>query len=130
MTSRVTQTEKVKVLATSDPLQPHGLYSLPDYSVHGISQARILKGSHSLLQGIFPTQGAKLGLLHCRQILYHLSLQGTPHKQKWYVLNAYLFSINPWGMIALVLFLSDIKAKCREDTLIKQKMSKGIHAQF
>ena len=31
--------------------------------------------SHSLLQGIFPTQGLNPGLLHCRQILYHLSHQ-------------------------------------------------------
>jgi len=30
-------------------------------------------GSHSLFQGIFPTQGSNPGLLHCRQILYHLS---------------------------------------------------------
>ena len=30
-------------------------------------------GFHSLLQGIFPTQRLNLGLLHCRQILYHLS---------------------------------------------------------
>ena len=30
-------------------------------------------GCHSCLQGIFPTQGSNLGLLHCRQILYHLS---------------------------------------------------------
>ena len=30
---------------------------------------------HSLLQGIFPTQGSNPGLLHCRQILYHLSHQ-------------------------------------------------------
>ena len=35
-------------------------------------------GSHSLLQGIFPTQGSNLGLLHCRQILYYLSHQGRP----------------------------------------------------
>ena len=35
-------------------------------------------GSHSLLQGIFPTQGSNLSLLHCRQILYHLSHQGSP----------------------------------------------------
>ena len=28
-------------------------------------------GCHALLQGIFPTQGLNLGLLHCRQILYH-----------------------------------------------------------
>ena len=25
------------------------------------------------IQGIFPTQGLNLGLLHCRWILYHLS---------------------------------------------------------
>ena len=31
---------------------------------------------HSLLQGIFLTQGLNLGLLHCRQILHHLSHQG------------------------------------------------------
>jgi len=36
--------------------------------------------SHSLLQGIFPTQGSNPRLLHCRQILYHLSHQGSP---KW-----------------------------------------------
>ena len=29
-------------------------------------------GSCSLLKGIFPTQGLKLGLLHCRQILCEL----------------------------------------------------------
>ena len=35
-------------------------------------------GSHSLLQGIFLTQGSNLSLLHCRQILYCLSYQGSP----------------------------------------------------
>ena len=35
-------------------------------------------GCHSLLQGIFLTQGSNLGLLHCRQILYPLSHQGSP----------------------------------------------------
>uniref|UniRef100_A0A8B9YL87 Nucleophosmin n=1 Tax=Bos mutus grunniens TaxID=30521 RepID=A0A8B9YL87_BOSMU len=35
-------------------------------------------GCHALLQGIFPTQGSNPGLLHCRQILYHLSHQGSP----------------------------------------------------
>ena len=33
-------------------------------------------GCHSLLQGIFLTQGSILGLLHCRQILYQLNYQG------------------------------------------------------
>ena len=32
---------------------------------------------HSLLQGIFLTQGSNPGLLHCRQILYRLSHQGS-----------------------------------------------------
>ena len=35
-------------------------------------------GNCSLLQGIFPTQGLNLGLLHCRKIIYHLSHQGSP----------------------------------------------------
>ena len=51
--------------------------SPPGFSVHGIFQAWILheywSGLHSLLQGIFPTQGSNPGLLHCRQTLYGLS---------------------------------------------------------
>ena len=35
-------------------------------------------GCHALLQGIFPAQGSKSGSSHCRQILYHLSHQGSP----------------------------------------------------
>ena len=46
--------------------------SLPGSSVHGILQVRILP---FLLQGIFLTQGSNPGLLHYRQILYHLSHQ-------------------------------------------------------
>ena len=34
-------------------------------------------GCHSLLQGIFPTQGSNPGLLHCKQTLYCLSHQGS-----------------------------------------------------
>ena len=34
-------------------------------------------GSHSLLQGIFLTQRSNPGLLHCRQIPYRLSHQGS-----------------------------------------------------
>ena len=62
----------------SDSLKPYGLCSPPGSSVHGILQARILElGSHSFLQGICPTQGLKPGLLHCRQILCHLSHWGS-----------------------------------------------------
>ena len=34
-------------------------------------------GCHFLLQRIFPTQGSNLGFPHCRQMLYHLSHQGS-----------------------------------------------------
>ena len=51
--------------------------SLPGSCVHEILHARIVGvGCHSLVQGIFPTQGLKPGLLDCRQILYCLSHQG------------------------------------------------------
>ena len=56
-----------------------------DYTVHGILQARILEwvifpfsGNLFLLQGIFSTQGSNPSLPLCRQILYHLSHQGSP----------------------------------------------------
>ena len=35
-------------------------------------------GSRFLLQEIFLTEGSTPGLLHCSQILYHLSCQGSP----------------------------------------------------
>ena len=35
---------------------------------------------HSFLQGIIPTQGPNLCILHCRQILYHLS-HATAHNK-------------------------------------------------
>ena len=50
-------------------------------SVHGILWSRTLEWvCHSLLQGVFPTQRSNPGLLHCRQILYHLSHQGSPFR--------------------------------------------------
>ena len=46
-------------------------WSLLGSSVHGILQARILKwGCHSLLRGIFPTEGSNLRLLHSKWNLY------------------------------------------------------------
>ena len=42
---------------------------------------------HFLLQGIFPTQELNPGLLHCRQMLYHLSHQGTSYEIKITVKN-------------------------------------------
>ena len=61
---------KVKVLVAQSCLMlcnPMNC-SLQHSSVHGILQARILQA----------TQGSNLGLLHCRQVLYHLSHEGSP----------------------------------------------------
>ena len=53
--------------------------SPPGFSVHGDSPGKNTRvGCHVLLKGIFPTQGSNPGLLHCRQILYCLSHQGSP----------------------------------------------------
>ena len=47
--------------------------SLPGSSVMEFSRQEYWSGLLSLLQGIFQTQGSNLGLLHYRQILYHLN---------------------------------------------------------
>ena len=53
--------------------------SPPGSSVHEIFHAKDTGvGCHFLLQGIFPTQESNLGFLHCRQMLYWLSHQGSP----------------------------------------------------
>ena len=53
--------------------------SPPGSSVHGILQGRILEWvAMPSSRGVFPTQGSKSGPLHCRQILYQLSHQGSP----------------------------------------------------
>ena len=49
-------------------------------------------GSWSLFQGIFPTQGLNPGLPHCRQILYHLSHQGSPVVKYWNFVTVFVTS--------------------------------------
>ena len=60
------------------------------YTVHGILQARIVEWiAIPFSKGIFPNQGSKPGLPHCRRILYQLSHQGSLRILEWV---AYLFS--------------------------------------
>ena len=58
----------------SDSLQPTGYRLLWPWDFPGKNTG---VGCHFLLQEIFPTQELNLGLLHCRQTLYHLSHQGS-----------------------------------------------------
>ena len=62
----------------SDSLWPYGLYS--PWNSPGQNTG---VGSLSLLQGIFPTQRANPGLLHCGRILYKLSHKGSPRILEW-----------------------------------------------
>ena len=80
-------------------LQPHGLYS--PWNSPGQNPG---VDSLFLLQGIFPTQRLKPGLLHCRQILYQLSHKGSPRILQWV---AYPFSsesswLRNWSAVSCI----------------------------
>ena len=59
---------KVLVAQSCLTLRHHGLRPTRLLCLWNSPGKRIGVGSHSLLQGIFPTQGSKLGLLHWRHI--------------------------------------------------------------
>ena len=71
----------------SDSFQPHGLQFSRLLHPWDFPGKNTGVGCHSLFQGIFLTQGSILSLLHCRQILYNLSYQGSPCAHTW----SYLF---------------------------------------
>ena len=89
--------ERESCSAVSDSLQPHGLYS-PCQST-GVD-------SLSPLQGIFPTQRLNPGLLHCRQIVYHLSHEGSPCR---WVINKSLFSLSTGTFSSLNIRVGDFQ---------------------
>ena len=69
------------------------------HPVHGLSRDRLSVNGclrmvcHFLLQGIFPTQGSNLGLLHCRQILYQLSYKGSPKELMRRQMHVYMMYV-------------------------------------
>ena len=75
--SRLTS-ESISCSAVSDYLRPHGLQPTRRLCPWASPGKNTGVGCRFLLQGIFLTQGLNLGLQHCRQILYHLSHQGSP----------------------------------------------------
>ena len=100
-------------------LAPHGLWPTRLLCPWDSPGKNIWVGSQSLLQGIFPTQGSNPGLLHCRQILYRLSHQGSLWRMcylinpsmgsgnKTDVCNSSFFNYWPWVFTPRVLvFLS------------------------
>ena len=65
-------------LSNGNSLRPHGLQPVRLFCPWDSPGKNTGVGCHALLQGILPTQGSNWGLLHCRQILYCLSHQGSP----------------------------------------------------
>ena len=78
MKLKVKESESEGHSVVSDSLRPHGLYS--PWNSPGQNTG---VGKLSLLQGIFATQGSNPGLMHCRQILYQLSHEGSPRTLEW-----------------------------------------------
>ena len=84
-----------------------------DYTCHTCSWDSSVKNtgvdSRSLL-GIFPTQGLSPGLLHCRQILYSLSHQGSPSLCFVLLLccrsSLYILEINPLSDLWFIMVFS------------------------
>ena len=74
------QLSQLEVLVTQScpTLCDHMVCSSPGTYVHGIFLGKNTGiSSHSLVQEIFPSQGLNLGLVDCRQILYHLRQKGS-----------------------------------------------------
>ena len=73
-------------------------YSPPDSSAHEILQARILEpGAIPFSRGFSQPKGFNPGLLHCRQILYRLSHQGSPYLTFTKHTNLFIFG---WCIIS------------------------------
>ena len=76
---------KVKVKGcsvVSNSLRPHGLQPIRILCPWNSPGKNTGVGCHFLFQGIFWTSGSNPCLLHCRQILYHLSHQGSFFQQR------------------------------------------------
>ena len=93
----------------------------PSLSVHGDFPGKnIGVGLHALPQVIFPTQILNPGLLHCRQILYQLSPQGSPftilgqYRLAWCQLKDYNLYLQFSGGI---IKASEAVMKCHRELL-------------
>ena len=82
-------------------------------------------GCRSLLQGIFPTQGSNPGLLHCRQIIHHLSYQGNPYRVSLFsvILKVSLHSVAQEGDFSQVQALQQRVARSQPVSFLPQRRS-------
>ncbi|XP_059739413.1 transmembrane protein 164 isoform X3 [Bos taurus] len=60
----------------------------------------------TMMHGIFPTQGSKPGLLHCKQILYRLSYKGSQSMGMTHIQNGPELFVTPFGTHWMYMDLS------------------------
>ena len=87
----------------SDSLQSHGLqltWLLCPWDSPGKNTG---VSCHALLQGIFLIQRLNLCLLHCRQILYQLSYEGSP-RELIHILKLFTLFIELYTFLICMLF--------------------------
>ena len=89
--SYIYKSESASGLDKDNSLRPHGLQSASLLCPWDFPGKNTGVGSHSLLQGIFPTQGLNPGLPHCRQILYQLNHKGSPHIYIYIYMYMYIY---------------------------------------
>ena len=93
----------------SDSLQPCGLQPARLLCLWKFPGKNTGVGCHFLLQGIFPTQGLNLGLLHCRWTLDQLSHQEDPRSHSRQTSNVFLLTLAWLGLTCnwvLISYLS------------------------
>ena len=102
-------------LVVSDSLRPRGLWPTRLLYPWNFPDKSIGVGCHLLFQRIFPTQGSNLGLPHSRQMLYHLSHQGSwvPRAKK----------LTIWSLAQLRLPKRDIWLDGREYNILSTKIT-------
>ena len=90
----------------SNYFQPHELYPARLLCLWKSPGKNIALGSHFLLQGIFPTQGLNLSLLHCRQVLYIWATRKLSYDTKTPVLSIYLEKTLIWKDTCTSMFIA------------------------
>ena len=114
----------------SSSLWPHGLYTLPGFSVRGILQARILEWV--AMPSSRGSSQPRDWIYHCRRILYQLSHQGSPRILElggcvwvcvWLLL---LLSHSGVSVCDSMCYQAKLDLGCRGEVCVCQLLSQGI----
>ena len=97
-------------------ISPHFWISFPVRSPLSMefSKQEYWSGRHALHQAIFLTQGSNPVLPHCRQIIYHLTHQGSPFRSPQSTKQSSLMLYSRFSLA--VLYMVSIVNKCQSQS--------------